>query len=124
MKYASIAATAVLIAASTAAFAQTPPAASDLPNGKVSLVATPPAATATTPADRAGLRQQLTSNLAKAGYTDVKIVPEGFIIQAKNKSGAPVTMFLSPDSMTVFTARDANGADATAADPSGAPPSK
>jgi hypothetical protein len=65
------------------------------------------------------LRKTLAGDLQKAGYTDVTIVPEAFIVQAKNKAGDPVTMFLSPDSMTVFTATDAKGKDAktAAADP-------
>ena len=57
------------------------------------------------------MRQQLSDNLTKAGYTNVKVMPEAFIIEANSKAGDPVTMFLSPDSMTVFTAQDPKGQD-------------
>jgi len=69
---------------------------------------------AATPSTRAAgttMRRQLSDNLKKAGYTDVKVRPDAFIVEAKNKSGDPVMMFLSPDSMTVFTAVDPKGAD-------------
>jgi hypothetical protein len=55
------------------------------------------------------MRMQLSDNLTKAGYTDVKVVPEAFLVEAKNKAGERVVMFLSPDSTTVFTAQDAKG---------------
>jgi hypothetical protein len=61
------------------------------------------------------MRQQLSDNLAKSGYTNVRVMPEAYIIQANNKAGEPVTMFLSPDSMTVFTAQDPKGQDAKTA---------
>ena len=61
------------------------------------------------------MRQQLSDNLTKAGYTDVKVMPEAFIIKANNKAGEPVIMFLSPYSMTVFTAKDPKGQDAKTA---------
>jgi len=49
--------------------------------------------------------------LKKAGYTDVKVVPESFIVETKNKSGEQTIIFLSPDPMTVFTAQDPKGRD-------------
>ena len=61
------------------------------------------------------VRQQLSDNLKKAGYTDVKMRPDAYIVEAKNKSGEPVMMFLSPDSMTIFTAIDPKGAETKAA---------
>ena len=61
------------------------------------------------------MRMQLSDNLKKAGYTDVKEVPEAFIVEAKNKTGEHVTMFLSLDSMTVFTAQNAKGQETKSA---------
>jgi methionine-rich copper-binding protein CopC len=46
-----------------------------------------------------GLRQHLTS----AGFTDVKIVPSSFVVSAKDKSGHPVLMHITPNSMTLMT---------------------
>jgi len=90
--------------------------------------ATPSAQAApATPAKQAAatsMRQQLSDNLTKAGYTNVKVMPDAFLVEASNKAGDPVTMFLSPDSMTVFTAEDPKGQDTktapTAAKPTAA----
>jgi len=49
------------------------------------------------------MRQQLTADLQHAGFTDVRIVPDSFLVQAKDKSGNPVTMFINPTSMTMVT---------------------
>ncbi len=75
----TIIAATILAAASSAAFAQ-------------SNSATPKAA------DQTNLRQQVLANLQQAGFTDVKVMPELFLIQARDKSGNPVTMFISPNS--------------------------
>ncbi len=75
----------------------------------------PIAAAAAAKRDGDDIQHQLSANLTGAGYSDVKIAPEAFIVQATNKSGEKVVMFLSPDSLTVFTAVDAKGQDARAA---------
>jgi hypothetical protein len=51
----------------------------------------------------ASIRNHLMQDLEKAGYTDVKIVPASFVAQAKDKQGHPVTMLISPDSITTIT---------------------
>ena len=48
----------------------------------------------------ATLQQQMKSDLQKAGFTDVKVRPDSFLVQAKDKSGNPVTMMIDPDSLT------------------------
>jgi hypothetical protein len=96
----------ILLAASSVTYAQTVPAA---PREQAA-PATPAKQAAAT-----SMRQQLSDNLTKAGYTNVKVMPEAFIIEANNKAGDPVTMLLSPDSMTVFTAQDPKGQDAKTA---------
>jgi len=93
MKRLLVATAALAVVASTASYAQTTPAV------------LPPGVTA----DGSGIRQQLKDTLQKAGFTDVKVVPDAFIVQASNKAGEPVTMFISPDSLTVFTAEDVKG---------------
>jgi len=98
--------TGILLAASSMAYAQTVPAA---PSAQ---------AAPATPANQAAatsMRQQLSNNLTKAGYTNVRVIPDAFIVEANNKAGDPVTMLLSPDSMTVFTAQDPKGQDARTA---------
>lgn len=89
---------------------------------------------ATTNADQGGgakalsVRQQLTGDLAKAGFTDIKVMPESFLIRAKDSKGNPVMMVINPDSLTTVseitapkgTAAKMNGDAAKGADvPSG-----
>ena len=47
------------------------------------------------------MRQQITQNLQRSGFTDVKVMPDSFLVQAKDKNGNPMTMFLTPTSMEV-----------------------
>ncbi len=49
------------------------------------------------------LRQQLLTQLEKAGYTQVKIMPSSFYVQAKDKKGDPVAMVIGPDSFAEVT---------------------
>ena len=118
MKRVLLASAGMLLAVSSMSYAQPAPAAPathavpGYPDVKVLPVDS--AAKPATPAAQAAgtsMRQQLSDNLTKAGYTDVKVVPEAFIVEAKNKAGEQVRMFLTPDSMTVFTAQDAKGQD-------------
>ncbi|MFY9655921.1 MAG: hypothetical protein WAK01_04925 [Methylocystis sp.] len=49
------------------------------------------------------LPQQLQQKLTAQGFTDVKVVPDSFLVSAKDKQGFPVTMLIGPESLTVFT---------------------
>ncbi len=53
------------------------------------------------------VQQKLTARLQAAGYTNVKVMPESFLIQATDKSGSPVSIFLDRGNMVVFTTADA-----------------
>ena len=55
-----------------------------------------------------GLRQQLTNSLQQSGFTNIKIVPDSFLVQANDKAGNPVTMFIGPNSATEFTTVGSN----------------
>lgn len=50
------------------------------------------------------LRGELTQNLKQAGFTDVSVAPDSFLVHAKDKNGNPVAMFFNPNSMTEITA--------------------
>lgn len=92
MKRELLAGVGMLLAASSMSYAQTTPSVPSHSDAKAV-----PAAGAMTPDTQAtgtSVRQQLSANLKTAGYTDVKIMPEAFIVEAKNKAGDPVTMFL------------------------------
>jgi hypothetical protein len=48
----------------------------------------------------APLRQHIAADLSNAGFSDVKVVPDSFLVQAKDKSGNPITMVINPNSVT------------------------
>jgi hypothetical protein len=54
--------------------------------------------------------QKIQQDLKNAGFTDVKVVAESFVVQAKTKDGNPVVMTIGPHGMSVFEAMNANGA--------------
>jgi hypothetical protein len=93
---------ALLLALSPAAFAQTTAATTTAP-AVAPMTNAAPAKPAETQADAGGMRKQLIANLKQAGFTNVKVMADSFLVQATDKSGNPVTMFLNPDSMTVFS---------------------
>ena len=76
--------------------------------------------------------QQIQQDLKKAGFTDVKVVAESFVVQAKSRDGDPVLMTIGPHGMSVFEAMNA-GSNSSTSSQSGttgstssphAPPSK
>jgi hypothetical protein len=46
--------------------------------------------------------QKIKQDLQNAGFTDVNVVAESFVVQAKTKDGDPVVMTIGPHGMTVF----------------------
>ena len=48
--------------------------------------------------------QRIRQDLTSAGFTDVKVVAESFVVQAKTKDGNPVLMTIGPHGMSVFEA--------------------
>src|SRR5437763_12772133 len=95
---AAIAASAILLASGLAVSAQT---SSSAPTAGRSATSpnTPAASSAQDQSSAANepLRQQVRDNLAKAGFTDIKIMPTSFMIRAKDQSGNPVMMVINPD---------------------------
>jgi hypothetical protein len=63
--------------------------------------------------------QNIRSVLARAGYRDIQMVPDSFVVRAKDPTGVSVMMVLSPNSITVVT--EATPAE-TSGLPAGAPP--
>jgi hypothetical protein len=104
---------AVLIALSAPTFAQTAPTPPPRPDTDAS--PTTQTALLATPAKGDGIRKQMTNDLEHSGFTDVKIIPGSFIVQAKDKTGNPVTMLLTPDSITEVTDVESDGQRAVAA---------
>jgi hypothetical protein len=106
----AIAASAILLASGMAISAQT---SSSAPTAGRSATA-PNTAAGSSAQDQKNsaanepLRQQVRDNLAKAGFTDIRIMPTSFMVRAKDQSGNPVMMVINPDSFTEVTAISPN----------------
>ena len=51
----------------------------------------------------AHISQKLRNDLAKAGFTDITIMPSSFLVRAKDSQGNPIMMVINPDSLTEVT---------------------
>src|SRR5271163_2674269 len=49
------------------------------------------------------LSQRLRDDLAKAGFTDITIMPSSFLVRARDSQGNPVMMVINPDSRSEVT---------------------
>ncbi len=49
------------------------------------------------------LRQQIQRELSQAGFTDIRVMPESFLVRAKDSAGNPVMMVINPNSITAVT---------------------
>jgi hypothetical protein len=63
------------------------------------------------------IRQQIQNDLSQAGYTDIKIMPESFLVRAKDKRGNPVMMVINPDSITTISEDNPHGSATTGSAP-------
>ena len=100
MKKTTLVAAAILTTVSSAALAQAA-------NSNAGSTASPTTAANPQPSG-SSLRQQLTSTLQQSGFTNIKVVPDSFLVQANDKSGNPVTMFIGPNSATELTTVGSN----------------
>ncbi|HVV40176.1 MAG TPA: PRC-barrel domain-containing protein [Nitrobacter sp.] len=55
------------------------------------------------PVTNGDIQQEMLTNLSQSGFSDVKIVPGSFYIHARDSSGNPVSMFITPNSMEEVT---------------------
>jgi hypothetical protein len=53
------------------------------------------------------ISQRLRDDLAKAGFTNITIMPSSFLVRAKDSQGNPVMMVINPDSLTEVTEQSA-----------------
>ena len=49
------------------------------------------------------MQKDVKSDLEKAGFTDINVMPSSFLVRAKDKAGRPVMMVINPDSVTEIT---------------------
>jgi hypothetical protein len=52
--------------------------------------------------------QKIKQDLQQAGFSDVKVVAESFVVQGKSSDGDPVVMTIGPHGMSVFEAMNPN----------------
>ena len=50
------------------------------------------------------LRKHIAMDLQKAGFSDVKVMPDSFLVRAKDQAGQYVTMLINPNSLTEVVA--------------------
>jgi hypothetical protein len=62
-------------------------------------------------ATQAATAQKIKQDLQGAGFQDVNVVAESFLVQAKTKDGDPVVMTIGPHGMTMIEA--SSGANAS-----------
>jgi hypothetical protein len=85
---------ALALAASGAAFAQSPTGATP---SSPPVAAAPQKAAMPQKTDQSALRiEKLTQDLQKAGFSEVKVLEDAFLVQAKTKDGNPVLMTIGP----------------------------
>ncbi len=46
------------------------------------------------------IQRQVQKNLSAAGYTDIRVMPRSFLVQATDPNGNPTMMIISPNSVT------------------------
>jgi hypothetical protein len=98
---------ALALAASGAAFAQSPTGAA--PSSPPAAAAPQKAATSQK-ADQSALTiEKLTQDLQKAGFSEVKVLEDAFLVQAKTKDGNPVLMTIGPHGMSALEFSKVNG---------------
>jgi len=49
------------------------------------------------------IRQQVKNDLQQEGFSDIKIMPQSFLVRAKDKNGNPMMMVINPDSVAAVT---------------------
>ena len=59
--------------------------------------------------------QKIKDDMQKAGFTDVKVVAESFVVQAKSKDGDPVVMTVGPRGMSIFEAMNSSASTGSSA---------
>jgi hypothetical protein len=85
---------ALALATSAAAFAQSPTGAAP---ASPRVAATPQKAATPPKADQSALTiEKLTQDLQKAGFSEVKVLEDAFLVQAKTKDGNPILMTIGP----------------------------
>ncbi len=119
--YVPLAAAGILLAGG--AFAQNAqhnePAAGTSPSATTQTQAQSAEMTSNSGNPHQGLRQDLRADLQKAGFTNVQVMPDSFLVKAKDRAGQPVAMIINPNSVTELVDEGSAGGTDTASDQAG-----
>jgi hypothetical protein len=63
--------------------------------------------------------QKIKQDLQSAGFKDVKVVAESFVVQAKSKDGDPVLMTIGPHGMSLFETENLSNSDSSSGSTTG-----
>ena len=97
-----VSALTLALAVSGTAFAQSTPAAAN---------PSPPVAAKPQKAEQSALTiDKLTQDLQKAGFSEVKILQDAFLVQAKTKDGNPISMTIGPNGVSALEVSKVSGA--------------
>jgi hypothetical protein len=55
------------------------------------------------------IQESLRSDLGRAGFTDIQLVPSSFLVRAKDPDGNPVTLVLTPEAFTAVEVAPGQG---------------
>jgi hypothetical protein len=61
----------------------------------------------------AQIAQQIRSNLEKAGFKNIKLMPSSFLVRATDQNNNPVMMVINPDTITEVSESQASGGKTT-----------
>ena len=70
------------------------------------------------------IREQVKNSLEQAGFTNIRIMPESFLVRATDQNGNPVMMVINPDSMTAITSMSSDQGNANSEEREGQTTSK
>jgi hypothetical protein len=70
-----------------------------------------------TPDRSAAAREEVTNTLREAGFTNIRIMSESFLVHAIDPSGSPVVMVVHPDSQAIMPEASEDRDEAHAAEP-------
>jgi hypothetical protein len=97
-----VSALTLALAVSGTAFAQSTTGAAN-PSPPAAANPSSPVAAKSQKADRsAPTIEKLTQDLQKAGFSDVKVLEDAFLVQAKTKDGNPILMSIGPNGVSAL----------------------
>jgi hypothetical protein len=59
------------------------------------------------------IQAQVKSNLEQAGFSNIRVMPEAFLVRATDRNGKPVMMVINPDGVTELPATPNNSGNAS-----------